>query len=96
MKKRTVTATVEKPKKFVIKIVIYAIVKSKVKIFLSNFKNTTKDVYQEMTNLGFYEKNPVLKEKASVREQRLSLIAGVAVTLRMGLELLGIKVSERI
>ena len=45
---------------------------------------------------GFYEKYPVLKEKAPVREQRLSLIAGIAATLNAGLELLGIKVSERI
>lgn len=29
------------------------------KIFLSAFKSTTKDVYQEITSIGFYEKNPL-------------------------------------
>lgn len=44
----------------------------------------------------FYEMNPVLKAESDERAVRLALVAGVALTLKRGLALLGIEVLEKI
>jgi len=44
---------------------------------------------------GFYESLPVLKEKEGVRTARLSLITGVAQVIKIGLNLLGIKILNK-
>ena len=43
----------------------------------------------------YYETNPILKSEAKVKTVRLNLINAVAVTLKNGLNLLGIKTLER-
>jgi len=43
----------------------------------------------------FYEKNPVLKTEKKLRQARLNLIFAVAIVLKNGLELLGIKAPEK-
>ena len=47
------------------------------------------------TFMSFYEACPVLKAEASVRESRLGLCHLTAMTLRQGLELLGIETLEK-
>jgi len=52
----------------------------------------------ELSNLvnTFYEKYPVLKAEAEVRNARLALIAKTAETLKTGASLLGIEAPERV
>ncbi|HEY4498045.1 MAG TPA: DALR anticodon-binding domain-containing protein, partial [Candidatus Paceibacterota bacterium] len=52
----------------------------------------------ELTRLmnSFYEKEPVLKSEPALREARLALVKKTAETLKVGLDLLGIKTIEKI
>ena len=45
---------------------------------------------------SFYEKEPVLKSEPALREARLALVKKTAETLKVGLDLLGIKTIEKI
>ncbi len=63
--------------------------------FLPNLISTYLFELGSLVN-SFYEKYSVLKAEPTAQKQRLALVSNAAATLKVGLELLGIPVAEKI